>query len=111
MNFSDVLAFAKAGWTPADVKEMMKATTEEQPKDEGSLDAQENVSRETLVDSEQPKEEIQKEQEDIDYKALYEAEQKKVKELQNANIKRDIKGEQDNKTDDDIVADFVRSFM
>lgn len=63
MKFSDIVDLAKAGYKPSDIKELL-----------------------TLKEPEDKQEPENKEPEDpTDYKALYEAEKKKLEELQDKN--------------------------
>ena len=77
----DILAFAKAGWKPADVKEVIalsEAKTEaEEPKEpapEAVQQPEEVNAAETPVQSE--------EKEVTDYKAMFEEQQKQIEALQ-----------------------------
>ena len=92
MKFEDLVAFAKAGYKPADVKELL----------------------EMQIESNQPEPEpepIQEPEPEPDYKKLYEESLAKLKEAQKANVLKDVSSSDDNKSDDDIVKDLFRSFM
>lgn len=77
----DILAFAKAGWKPADVKEVIalsesKAASEEPEATPGDTQAQ----PETVKETETP---VQSEDKEVlDYKKMYEDTQKQIESLQ-----------------------------
>lgn len=75
--FNDVVSLAKAGWTPAQVKEILEAEKNSQELPE--------EAKKDLPEEETP----EKEAEEIDYKSLYEDSQKKLKEAQKQNLKND----------------------
>ena len=80
MKFSDIVDLAKAGYKPSDIKELMKLQEpEEQPEENGSEGKQTEV-----------KGSEGKKPEEVDYKSLYEAEHKKLEELQNKNSREPI---------------------
>lgn len=99
MKIADIIALAKSGYKVDEIKELMKLG-EEEPK-------------EPEEDPEEPKEEPKEheEKDDTDYKKLYEESQNTIKKLQKQNVKKDIKGGTDEKTDTQIVEELVRSFM
>lgn len=110
MKLEEILVFAKAGYSPKEVKELMElenvsreTSGEEVPKEESKT---EDAPKEETEDT--PKEETE---ELPNYKELYEESQKKLKEAQEFNKKQNMKGEDSKKSDVDIVSDFVRSFM
>lgn len=77
--WNDVVALAKAGWTPAQVKEIMEAdkkTPDPEP------DKKEDVKKD-------PEPEKKEEDPELDYKAMYEESQKKLKEAQKGNREND----------------------
>ena len=80
MKFSDIVDLAKAGYKPSDIKELMKLQEpEEQKVGTGSEGKQtEGTGSEG------------RKKEDVDYKSLYEAEHKKLKELQDKNSRGPI---------------------
>ena len=102
IKFSDIIALAKSGYTVSDVKELMQlsdATTPSNDETEAPQDNQEPAAE----DPEEP------EQEEVDYKALYEQEQEKVKRLQAVN--RNQNAQTNEKTDQEILMDLARDFM
>ena len=96
IGFMDVLAFAKAGYTPKDVREIMAMaeSAEEAP----TPAVEEAAKNEVQKDPEVPK---QDDSPTPDYKAMFEAQQKQLDELkskldaaQKANIASDVSNSQ-----------------
>lgn len=103
IKFSDIIALAKSGYTVSDVKELMQlsdATTPSNDETEAPQDNQEPAAE----DPEEPEQ-----QEEVDYKTLYEQEQEKVKRLQAVN--RNQNAQTNEKTDQEILMDLARDFM
>lgn len=95
LNLADLLSFAKAGYTPKDVKELLEMEIPENvpaPKNPEVIPAPEEKKPEENAPKESAKKEASPdatETDDIDYKKLYEEEAEKVKQLQIANTKQD----------------------
>lgn len=115
IKFYDILALARNGYTPADIKELLALKVDEPEAKPHSEEHSDDVppADEKPEGEKEPKTEAE---EEPDYKALYEESQKNLKEAQKnleeaqkANIKQSINKEtpDDNKT----VYDIVRSFM
>lgn len=119
MVFQDIIALAKAGYTPADVREFLAAETE--PKKEAPSDGSaketpgektdtENtdVSRETSKEHTDLEKPTEKAEGAIDYKAQYEAAMEALKNAQAANTKQQQPPkEDDQKTFYSAVAEFM----
>lgn len=98
LNVMDLLSFAKAGYTPKDVKELLSMDIpEDVPAPKNSDDNQ--APEEKKAEENEPKVSPNKEPspdaggaDDIDYKKLYEEEAEKVKRLQEANTRQDASG-------------------
>ena len=69
MKFSDIVELAKAGYKPSDIKELL---TLKEPDDKQEPEGVKKVQKGSEPD-------------EPDYKALYEAEKKKLEELQDKN--------------------------
>lgn len=110
MNLADLLTFAKAGYTPAQVKELLSMPLNEDIKKEEIEESKEKL-QEVEEKIEIPEENIivKETEKQIDYKTLYEDSQKKLQEAQKQNINQNIQG----KTEDDqeIVTRFISSFL
>lgn len=95
--FNDVVALAKAGWTPSDIKEILE-------KDKEQKKEPEEEKEDTKVFEKKDLPEDGKEKEDgKDYKALYESTKKALDEIQQKNTKEDMKPEETNV--DDLIKD------
>lgn len=114
MKFGDIVALAKQGYTPQDIKDLMKLS-EDQP--EGGEDEQKDREEEHQTpgqDKSEPEDEKDDEddnKDDPDYKSLYEAELDKNAKLQKMVLSKDMSGKDNENTDADIFADVMRSFM
>lgn len=116
LGIMDLLSFAKAGYTPKDVKELLEMDIPENvpspknpevvpaPEIESATENAAKASAEVAQVTEAA------ETSDIDYKKLYEEEAEKVKQLQIANTKKDASAG----THEDpmkAVDDFLMSLM
>ena len=86
ITFTDVLALAKSGWTPAAVKELMDAEVKEQ--------------NDPAPVPEEAKQEASKEE--VDYKELYESTKKELDTLQQKNTQKEIQ-DPDELTIDEVI--------
>lgn len=105
MNFSDIIALAKAGYSVSDVKELMSLDKNDEtvppenktlPGTDGKVEADKDKPEEKKVEQEpEPA---------IDYKLMYEESQKQLKNLQKQNTKTPA-DETSKTTADDILND------
>jgi DNA-binding transcriptional MerR regulator len=102
IKFADIIALAKSGYTVSDVKELMQLSDATTPSNDETEAPQDNTEP-AAEDPEEP------EQEEVDYKTLYEQEQEKVKRLQAVN--RNQNAQTNEKTDQEILMDLARDFM
>lgn len=102
IKFSDIIALAKSGYTVSDVKELMQLS--ETPSNNDETEAPQDNQEPAAEDPEEPEQ-----QEEVDYKTLYEQEQEKVKRLQAVN--RNQNAQTNEKTDQEILMDLARDFM
>lgn len=102
IKFADIIALAKSGYTVSDVKELMQLSDATTPSNDETEAPQDNT-KPAAEDPEEP------EQEEVDYKTLYEQEQEKVKRLQAVN--RNQNAQTNEKTDQEILMDLARDFM
>ena len=118
LNLNDIIALAKQGYKPADIKELIELSkTEEQVEKSGGVDDQ-PISPPPQTDElekEAPKEEEKKDGADsdekiVDYKAKAEELEKKISELQKANTKQNA-DKSDHKSDAELFADVMKTFM
>ena len=94
ISFNDIVSLAKAGYKPADVKELIALSeTAEQSKQEEPQGAAPAIDEPKSVSPEPDRapENIEpaKPEETVDYKKLYEQSQEDLKKAQAANIKKD----------------------
>lgn len=115
LGIMDLLSFAKAGYSPKDVKELLEMDIPEPspklpevvPESKEQKDA-ENAAKEPAQVLPSPV--ASADADDIDYKKLYEEEAEKVKQLQKQNIMQDASN---GKKEDPMKAvdDFLASLM
>lgn len=115
LNLNDIIALAKQGYKPSDVKELIelsKTVEASEPDQEQPTETPEEVKE---APKEAPKEEEKKEgaqaAEIVDYKAKVEELEKKLSDLQKANTKQNADKSEDKKSDAELFADVVKSFM
>lgn len=97
--FNDVVALAKAGWTPSDIKEILEKDKEQkkEPEEDKKKEPEEEKEDTKVFDKKDlPKDDKEDEEDGKDYKALYESTKKTLNEIQNKNTKEDIKPEDSN---------------
>lgn len=112
LGILDIVALAKAGYKAADIKELMSVEIDdpapedkgaEKPDDKEKQPPAENSAKETEKDKEGSSEE----DDNIDYKSLYEQKCKELETAQNANVHQN----QPEKKPENTLDDIVRSFM
>lgn len=110
MKFGDIVALAKQGYTPADIKELMSLS--EDPKDDTPDEEEQKTD---LKDAQHDNSEDEKPEDikddDVDYKTMYEAEQKKNATLQKMVLHADMSDKDNKESDLDIFASVMRDFM
>lgn len=113
MGIMDVLAFAKAGYSPKDVKEIMAMadSAEEAPESAPEVDAKPEVKK-------APEQKQVEEADAPDYKAMFEEMQKKNEELnskleaaQKANIASDVSGNQTKVSTSETINNIFREVL
>lgn len=119
MNLKDIIALAKAGYSVSDVKELIAmassedqepAKQEEKPKDEKTEEPQtgkDTASREPEKSTEDPAKVIAIDE----YKKQIDDLKNQIKDLQEKNTHKDVSGNKNDKSDEDIINDITRSFM
>lgn len=113
LGIKDLLSFAKAGYSPKDVKELLSMEIPEQlnPEEVSQITEQkgaENAAKGPAQDL--PSQNDSEDAKGIDYKKLYEEEAEKVKQLQTMNTKQDASSK-DPEDPQKAVDDFLRSLM
>ena len=110
MKFGDILALAKQGYTPVDIKELMSLSEEAQDDTPDEEEQKTDLKDDQQDNSEDEKPEDPKD-DDVDYKAMFEAEQKKNATLQKMVLHADMSGSDNKESDYDIFASVMRDFM
>lgn len=125
LSITDIVALAKAGYKPNDVKELIQLSKTEDNSSEivnespvsnttSFVDSGAVITQEpkTAPETKEIPETVKEAKvEEPDYKQLYEKTKIELATAQKANIKRDISSETDNRTDDDIIKDLIQSFI
>lgn len=106
MLFGDIVALAKQGYTPQDIKDLM-ALSDESGKEGEQKTAEDDQQHEDPEPEKLPEDNA----EDLDYKTMYEAEAEKAAKLQKMVLSADMSAKDDNRSDADIFADVMKSFM
>ena len=113
LSLTDLLSFAKAGYSPKDVKELLTMELPEPKVPEIIPEVTEQKDAENLPEESKqalPSQVDSVDAEDIDYKAKYDELEAKMKKLQEQNTRQDISGQ---KSADPMqgVDDFLKSLM
>lgn len=118
LTITDLLSFAKAGYTPKDVKELLKMEVSETKKSDEVIQEEpapaepesEQKIQEPVPENDSTTTPGDANAEVIDYKAKYEELEEKMKKLQEQNTRQDISGE---KSSDPMqgVDDFLKFLM
>lgn len=111
MNLNDIIALAKQGYKPGDIKELIAlADDKTEPQPQPTPTETENEVPPTEADgAPDPNVGSPAEAEpSIDYKALYEESQKQLKAAQSANLNQNM-SEPNKKSDTDILLEWARS--
>ena len=116
ISFKDVVELAKAGYKPADVKELISlsemADQSKQEEPQGAAPAEiEPKSVSPEPDRAPENKEPEKPEEAVDYKKLYEQSQEDLKKAQAANIKKDSSPADQGKDPYKNLTDLVASYF
>lgn len=114
MILTDIIALAKAGYSPKDVKDLI-ALSEPTPQAPESPDPEpeEKKPEPETPSIEEPTKEIPAIDEKsnvIDYQEKVKELEAKIAEMQKENVSKDISGNE-TKSDDDLLAEIVRKYM
>lgn len=88
--FNDVVALAKAGWKPSDIKSIMEM---DQKKEESAKHEDQDAELKPVSKSEEKKE---KSVESVDYKAKYEEAQAKLQKIYDENSRKEVNPDEPN---------------
>lgn len=120
MNIMDIVALAKQGFTPGDIKEIINLANEtsaKEPEKEPANDSNEEGEQKTPdIARVNDEPELEKKTDAIDYKSMYDDAMKqnavlqgKLEESQKSNVSQTINVQETKDTD--LINDLVRSFM
>lgn len=111
LSILDVLAFAKAGYKPGDVKEIMAMAN-------ATEEAAAPASKENANSEPQKELEIPTAEPSLDYKAMFEEQKKQIEELsskleaaQKTNIASDVSNNQTKVSTSETINDIFRSVL
>ena len=115
LNLNDIIALAKQGYKPADIKELIELSKSEGPAPEGEKpedDQKKEQPKEKPEDDQkkEPQEAEKPEDDTVDYKKKAEELEKKLSEVQKANTKQNA-DKSEEKSDAEMFADVMKSFM
>ena len=116
LNIMDIVALAKQGYKPSDVKELIELASSKEDEPETEENIQTEKTEEHEAGKEQPEEAPKKVTEDseeagvIDYKKKVEELEAKISKLQADNVHKDTSDRVD-KSDEDIVNEVTKMFM
>ena len=116
MNLKDLIALAKQGYTPADIRDLIALS--DKADDPAQLQVEEAEQKTTQEEAPKVEAEPVNDVNAIDYRKLYEEEKAKNDQLsvdlqkaQSNNVSMDMSYKMDSKTDEDVLNDLVRTFM
>lgn len=107
MKLTDIIALAKEGYTPSDIKELLALA-----EDHGTSTNENNIEEDkTVQPSESPTsvDDIESVEDEPDYKKLFEESQAMIKRIQAININKDVDSN-NSISDQDLISDFVKNF-
>lgn len=116
LKLDDIVALAKSGYKVSDIKELIELSKEAEASTDvsGTVATEESVQEDTHEESvnDQPEDtkEEAKAEKIVDYKAKVEELEEKIKVLQKANTEKKI-ADTDEKSDSDVLAEAMKSFM
>lgn len=123
LGFKDIIDLAKAGYKPADVKELLQLANEQKPvseevpvtvpKEETQPEAKKEPEAVSETQTEKQEDDtlknLQHQVEDL--KKQSDEKDKLIKQIQKENASRNTKTETQPKSEEDTLADIVRNFM
>lgn len=111
MKLNDLIALAKQGYSLADIRELVSLADVKEQDETQQEEKDGSEETETEKDEGGEKEhEPEKDDDAVDYKALFMAEKEKVEKLQKQNIKKDNSGNEP-ENQEQILEDIFRNFM
>lgn len=118
INLADIITLAKAGYTPAQVKELITLSEKEPDAKPEEQQAATAPTSEAATESAEPEKATENaeqhsepEQKEIDYKALYEKTQEDLKKAQAVNRSTDLSDKEASADPYKDLQDYVRSIL
>lgn len=114
ITISDIVALAKEGYKPSDIKELIELSKTAQAKEDGGDTVAVTVPSEDPVTEEAPATGSVEETDtadSVDYKALYEETKLKLDSAQQLNTRHNIQSDTEQEPDSDIIKDLIKNFM
>ena len=118
LQFSDIVALAKQGYKPSDIKDLIALSSQTDPEPEAEPEKQtdkpEEAKQKTDEIDDHQKDEAEGEpdnNEDLDYKKLYEAEKEKTGKLQKIITSADMSDKDNKESDLDVFTAVMKDFM
>lgn len=108
MKLDDIIALAKQGYKPSDIKELIELSKEEtsEASDQGETHEDAAESEQTTHEDSKPTDESES-VETIDYKKLYEEEHNKLLAAQKQNVNQNMAGNE--KTDEEVLNELFKN--
>ena len=118
LNLTDIVALAKQGYKPNDIKELIELTKEapaeptpeEQPKTD-EKPAEDKPKDEEKKDGEASNDQLDYKEEVEKLKAQLQETENKLSKLQKENVRRNADTDENKKSDAEAFADVMKSFM
>lgn len=113
-SIKDIVEFAKAGWKPAEVKEILEAASRQEVKPEeepAAADPKEDTQPEQEKQEEPKADDASKDKEIEQLKLKLEEASKKLSTVQETNTKKNLQSTVPEKSEEDKLNDIARSFM
>lgn len=118
LNLTDIVALAKQGYKPNDIKELIELTkeapaqteTEVQPTTE-EAPAEDKPKEEEKKDGEASTDQLDYKEEVEKLKAQLQETENKLSKLQKENVRRNADTDENKKSDAEAFADVMKSFM
>ena len=108
MKFSDILALAKNGYSPKDIKDLLALADPEEQEPEPEPQPEPEPKPKQEPEKQEPEPKQKQEPDDKDAKII--DLEKKIAELQKLNTTKDLSDKKP-KSDDDIFNELMREFM
>lgn len=117
LKLEDIVALAKQGYKPNDIKELIALSKEaeqepqQEPKEEKPTPSKEPEKEPEQEPLKEPEKEPEEDPKIIEYKKKLEEMEKKLSDLQAANSHKDMSGKENTKSDSEVFAEAMRNFM